>query len=120
MRCQKCGAEFAEYQCSNCGALVCKNCHREVDGKTFCKDCVPNKGSSLQGLKSSIITVAILAAGSALILYIGNHYAQLIPSAESLGGLLGVFKSLGFIIVGGLGVLLLILVVAYIVLRRRV
>ena len=79
-----------------------------------------NQKDTLKVVKSSIWTVAILLGGALLILFIADKYissmnesymGQVLPFVSGL-------ESFGYMIVEGLGFILIILIMAYIILRK--
>jgi hypothetical protein len=102
---------------------------REIDNKVYCLDHVPGpfpvtkeppKKKEYPGLVKAIWTVAILLVGTGIMQYIVIKYAMNMPGMEFAGftAILDIFQRLGLMIVGGLGAMLVLLIIAYAALRR--
>lgn len=125
--CERCRKEEAYWQCETCKLPIGVDCTRQVGDKFYCIEHVP--GQPLQekpvptysGLRTSIWTVLILLIGAGAILFVMQSYAASMPAVPipGIAAIVGLFQTIGLSIVGGLALLLLILVIAYVALRRR-
>ncbi len=129
--CVICQKEWPSQHCLVCNREIGKNCMHVIDGKVYCPDHIPGQPAPLKpgeaprpeyaGLRKAIWTMLFLFVFGAGMLFIINKYAA---STESLalpgvGVFIGLFQNLGMIIVGALGFMLMILVVAYLALRHK-
>ena len=125
MRCDRCGKNLAEYACSKCGKIVCEDCYERVDEKILCLDCSRPKEekekdqSAIKSVKSGIFTMAILMTGAMIILFIMETYLGGTEIPGMTQGFISSIRSLGNTITMFMGIILGLLVIAYIYLKSK-
>lgn len=123
MQCQICNKNLGEYQCSNCGRIVCRFDERIINNKVVCVNCIkaaPSRPKTASdSLKTVIITVAIIFIAMLFILYFTNNYVNQIQFVPGIETFIALFKTMGLYMVGGVGFILFILIIAYLVFRRK-
>jgi hypothetical protein len=120
--CARCRKGLGEWQCAGCLAVVCTDCKTVSGGKVYCADHTPapeaKPAPRLVALKKTILSIAILLAGMALIFYIGQSYIEQLPKAIVSPELLSAFRTVGILLIAGIGFILAILIMAYFVMGR--
>lgn len=125
--CEICGKEVAIGQCAVCGRAIGPAHASVADGKVFCPNHVPAgvpapaAKPELAGLRKAIWTLLALVIGTGAILYIMQSYAASMPPIPigEVATIIQMFQTIGLLIVEGLAGLLVLLLIAYAVLRRR-
>jgi len=129
MKCERCNKNLGEYKCSVCGKIICSDCKTIVNEKISCldhpKETVKPKKTGLNILKKGIIAVFIVLIGVVLIFFITNYYIiklELPPEISQLPAImdiLSLFESFGLHLIIAITVILILLIVAFVILRRR-
>lgn len=130
MKCERCDKNLGEYKCSVCGKIVCSDCKAIVNGKIICLDhpeegVKPPKKTGQKILKRGIMAVFIILIGVVLIFFITNYYIiklELPPEIsqiDAIMSILNLFESFGLRLIIAITVILILLIVAFVILRRR-
>ena len=123
MQCQICNKNLGEYQCSKCGRIVCMFDEKTIDNKILCLNCIRTATSkpktTMNSLKTVILSVAILFAAMLFIFYFITNYIQQMPSIPLLDIFVALFKTAGFFLVSGVGFILFILIFVYLMFRKK-
>ena len=127
MQCYICNKNLGEYECSVCNKLVCEEHHKTIDGKIYCTNHTPGqvpkkeeKSARLSAIRSAVIGLGFTLVGMLVIVYIANYYITQYNAIPILGeGFVNAFKSVQFLMVAGIGFIFLILVIAYLAMRRK-
>jgi hypothetical protein len=131
MKCQRCGINEDGYLCSVCNRVVCSDCKVVNNGKVFCLDHTQGvtqvkPKDSLKGLKKSIYGIVIILIGVILIFFITNFYiskiqipTDVLPQLSFIMVLLSYFESFGLYSIIGLTLILIILIIVFIIKRRK-
>jgi hypothetical protein len=131
MECQSCGKGFAEWQCKDCGKLVCTNCVRNTPNGVYCNGCyekqkvigenpnVDTKKSkkNLSGLKKVLIMLIVLDIGLALIFFIGNYFIGQM-NVEFGQNYVAIFQQFGETLLYGIIGITIVLFILYIIFDR--
>lgn len=131
MKCQRCGKGFAEWQCKDCGRIVCTDCVRNTENGIYCEDCyqkqknrgrdpnIKKDGSKpmSSGFKKILITLIILDIGLALILFIGNYFIDQM-SIEFGQEYVKLFQDFGQTILYGIVGITIALFIMYLIAER--
>lgn len=130
MKCEKCGKNLGEYKCSICNKIICSDCKTIVNKKIVCIDhpketAKPPKKTSLKILKKGIMAVFIILVGVVLIFFIANYYIiklELPPEISQVPAImdiLNLFESFGLHLIVAITMVLVLLIVTFVILRRR-
>lgn len=127
MKCERCNKNLGEYKCSVCNKIVCSDCKTILNGKIVCLDhsqetVKPPKKIGLKALKMGIMGVFIILVGVVLIFFITNYYIiqiELPPDIPLIMDILSLFESFGLHLIVALTIILILLIVAFVILRRR-
>lgn len=129
--CERCGKNPVEWQCQVCRKAVCTQCVRVTDKGVFCLDHVPAAetqtmapaASGGEGIKSAIYTLLVLEIGVGVFYFLSNMFVgsgKDIPGGVfGLKDLLGAFQGMFLLILGGIGLVIAVLVLAYFATRRK-
>lgn len=110
--------------CSSCGQIICKDHARASRGIVFCTTCAEKKTpESLKLIKSSIVALVviiifIISVGFVIDYYIKEMSPTVAP--ELFYVILSLFKTGQTYLLGGVGFILFILIIAYLVLRKNI
>ena len=126
MQCYICNKNLGEYECSVCHRLVCEEHHKSINDKIYCVNHAPRKISKtekkprLENMKSAVIGVGFTLIGMLVIAYIANFYMTQYKTIPIVGeGFVNAFKSVQTLMISGIGFIFLILVIAYLAMRRK-
>ena len=129
MKCERCNKNLGEYKCSVCGKIICSDCKTIVNEKISCldhsKETVKPKKTSLNILKKGIVAVFIVLIGVVLIFFITNYYIiklELPPEISQLPAImdiLSLFESFGLHLIMAITGILVLLIVVFVIMRRR-
>jgi len=132
MKCQKCGKGFAEWQCRDCGKIVCTDCVRNTENGVYCNDCYnklknrdknPNvdkketKKTGGSGFKKVLITLIILDIGLALIFFIGTYFIDQMNIQFGME-YVQIFQDFGQTMLYGIVGLTIILFILYVIFEK--
>jgi len=127
VKCENCGKNLGEYKCSVCGKVVCSDCKTTSNGKILCLEhsketLKPPKKTGLKLLRKGIMAVFIILVGVVLIFFITNYYIiklELPPDIPVIMDVLSLFESFGLHLIIALTAILALLIVVFVILRRR-
>jgi hypothetical protein len=128
--CVICNTEEASWQCIVCNRAIGPKCARMVGDKVYCLDHVPAQAEApkpeqkrnLSGLRKAIWTVLILLIATGAMLFVTNSYISTLPEMPLLKPVMDIlvlFQSMGLMVVLGIAGILALLIIAYVVLRRK-
>ena len=127
MKCQICGEKLGEYECSVCGKIVCEDHYKTIKGKVYCINHVPGAKEEtkkpgqekLSGIKKAIATVVILMIAVIAVYFILNSVVSASPLFSDIIPLLTGFTSLVMLILSGLTGILVLLIIFYVAVSRK-
>ena len=112
MQCQICNKNFAEFQCSKCGKIICFQCHTRQNNKILCKGCYsskPEKHKKLkkepdikESIKAAILTLLILMGGMLFITYYLRNYLSSMEVPFDVEPLIAVIDAFGSVLIFGI------------------
>ena len=118
MQCYICKQKLGEYECSVCNNLVCKDHYRSVNNKIYCVKHIPTN-PTLNTLKNAIVSVFVILLGMLLIAFIANYYAAQTAAIAPLLSFMNAFAAVQTMLISGVALILFILILAYLLLRRK-
>ncbi|MBI4015260.1 MAG: hypothetical protein HY362_00905 [Candidatus Aenigmarchaeota archaeon] len=129
--CERCGKNPVEWQCQVCRKAVCTQCVRVTDKGVFCLDHVPTTETQTtapatsggEGIKSAIYTLLVLEIGVGVFYFLSTVFmgtgTDIPGNVFGLKDLLKAFQGMFLLVLGGIGLVIAVLVIAYFATRRK-
>lgn len=129
MKCEICFKGEGEWQCQKCRRVICETCARPTNEGVFCKDCLKDEVKpekkydsytpTESPFKGPFLTLLFLSIGLGIILFIGLSFIKDIPGVDSLGATVESLKQAGYVVIGGVVALTVLLGLAYFISTRK-
>ncbi len=131
MLCPICYKKEGEWQCQVCKRIVCADDARPTGNGVFCVQHAPQsfqnkqqspaieESESVKSVKSAFFTVLFLTLGMAIIGFVGQQFVQTTELPENVQDAIKSLTSVGITVISLMGVVTLILGVAYFAVRKR-
>ena len=129
--CERCGKNPVEWQCQVCRRAVCTQCVRVTDKGVFCLDHTPVEETKVtalaasggEGIKSAIYTLLVLEVGVGVFYFLSTIFmgggTDIPGNVFGLKDLLKAFQGMFLLVLGGIGLVIAVLAIAYFASRRK-